>query len=199
MHFLSPVSKNFRLFSLSFQIFKLYWFCCSFIAIAVFALPLTLTVQFLAEHSMVSKLCFLPLFARVHHFVKTVIYVTVELLKRIPLGVIGLVRHKHFTVKQSFAYTYFYMGCLLCSTLHSQWLVFRTILLSGDIEMNPGPETLDFCTWNLNSITAHDFLGVSLIEAFNSVYKHDLIGIVETHLDSTFDDGRLTLDGYNFF
>ena len=88
---------------------------------------------------------------------------------------------------------------LLSTLLHSQWLVFRTILLSGDIEMNPGPETLDFCTWNLNSIIAHDFLRVSLIEAFNSVYKHDLIGIVETHLDSTFDDGRLTLDGYNFF
>ena len=131
---------------------------------------------------------------------KTVIYATVELLKRLPLGVIGLVRYKHFAVKQFlFAYAYFYMGCLLCNTLHSQWLVFRTILLSGDIEMNPGPETLDFCTWNLNSITAHDFLRVSLIEAFNSVYKHDLIGIVETHLDSTFDDGRLTLDGYNFF
>ena len=40
---------------------------------------------------------------------------------------------------------------------------------------------------------------MSLIEAFNSVYKHDLIGIVETHVDSTFDDGRLILDGYNFF
>ena len=156
-------------------------------------------VQFLTEHSVVSKLCFLLLVARVHHFAETLIYVTVELLKRIPIGVIGLVRHKHFAVKQfSFAYTYFYMGCLLCSTLHSQWLVFRTILLSGDIEMNPGPETLDFCTWNLSSIIAHDFLRVSLIEAFNSVYKHDFIGIVETYLDSTFDDGRLTLDGYNF-
>ena len=123
--------------------------------------------------------------------------------KELFIGVIGLVRYKHFAVKQFlFAYAYFYMGCLLCNTLHSQWLVFRTILLSGDIEMNPGPETLDFCTWNLNSITAHDFLRFlprSLIEAFNSVYKHDLIGIVETHLDSTFDDGRLTLDGYNFF
>ena len=200
MHILSPVSKRFRPFSLSFQIFKLYWFCCSFIAIAIFALPLSLTVQFLAEFSMVSKLSFLPLFARVHHFARTVMYATVELLKRIPLSVICLVWHKHFAIQQFlFAYTYFYMGCLLCNTLHSQWLVFRIILLSGDIEMNPGPETLDFCTWNLNSITAHDFLRVSLIEAFNSVYKHDLIGVVETHLDSTFDDDRLTLDGYNFF
>ena len=84
-------------------------------------------------------------------------------------------------------------------TLHVQWLVLWTVLLSGDVETNPGPETLDFCTWNLNSITAYDFLRVSLIEAYNSVYKYDLIGIVETHLDSTIDKDRLTLEGYSFF
>ena len=72
-------------------------------------------------------------------------------------------------------------------------------MLSGDVETNPGPETLDFCCWNLNSITAHDFLQVSLIVAYNLVYNNDLIGIVETHLDNTVDDGRLTLDGYTFF
>ena len=75
---------------------------------------------------------------------------------------------------------------------------FRTILLSDDIESNPVPETLDFCTWNLNSITAHDFLRVSLVEAYNSIYNHDLIGVVETHLDSTIDEERLALDGYSF-
>ena len=31
------------------------------------------------------------------------------------------------------------------------------------------------------------------------MYNNDLIGIVETHLDSTVDDGRLKLDGYTFF
>ena len=31
------------------------------------------------------------------------------------------------------------------------------------------------------------------------MYKNDLIGILETHLDNTVDDGRLTLDGYTFF
>ena len=34
------------------------------------------------------------------------------------------------------------------------------------------------------------------MEAYNSVYKYDLIGIVETHLDSTIDNDRLTLEGY---
>ena len=77
-------------------------------------------------------------------------------------------------------------------------MVFRTVLKSGDVETNPGPETLYFCTWNLNSITAYDFLRVSLIEAYNSVYNHDIIGIVETHLDSTVEEDRLALEGYSF-
>ena len=73
-----------------------------------------------------------------------------------------------------------------------------TILLCGDIEANPGPETLDFCCWNLNSIAAHDFLKISLIEAYNSVCNYDLIGIVETYIDRTVDEDRLALDGYTF-
>ena len=36
------------------------------------------------------------------------------------------------------------------------------------------------------------------MEAYNLVYNYDLIGIVETHLDSTIDEERLALDGYSF-
>ena len=97
-----------------------------------------------------------------------------------------------------FLYIYFYFGCISCDTLHLQWLVFRTSLLSGDVETNPGPETLNFCTWNLNSLAAYDFLRVSLIEAYNSVHNYDLIGIVETHLDSTIDENKLALNEYTF-
>ena len=142
---------------------------------------------------------FLPLFARVHHFAKTVHYTTLELFKGIPVGIIGLVRYKHAAVRQFlFFYAYFYFGCMACNTRHTQWLVYRTILLSDYIETSPGPETLDFCTWNLNSISAYDFLRVSLKEAYNSVYSYDIIGIVETHLNSTVDEDRLALDGYTF-
>ena len=73
------------------------------------------------------------------------------------------------------------------------------MLLNGDIETNPGPDTLDFCTWNLNSITAYDFLCVALVEAYNSVYKYDLIGLVETHLETTINEARLAIDGYAFY
>ena len=195
----SPLRKNFRPISVLVRVFWLFCFCYGFVAISIFVLPLALLIQFLALHCVATQLRFFPLFARMHHFAKIVLYVTAELLKRIPFGVIILVRHKNFALKQLHSqYAYFNIACIACFTLHIQWLVFRTILLSGDVETNPGPETLDFCCWNLNSITAHDFLRVSLIEAYNSVFNYDLIGIVETHLDNTVDNDRLTLDGYSF-
>lgn len=155
---LRPLGKTINPFSILFQVSKLHLFCCCFIAISIFVLPLALIIQFFAVHSLMPQLCFLPLFARMHHLARTVIYVAFELVKRIPLGIMSFVRYKRLAVKHClFWYAYFYTGCVTFYTLHAQWLVFRTILLSGDIETNPGPETLDFCTWNLNSITAYDF------------------------------------------
>ena len=127
------------------------------------------------------------------------LYVTAELFTRFPLGVIVVIRHKYRAFKQFHSqYVYFNIACATCFILHIQWLVFRIILLSGDVETNPGPETLDFCCWNLNSIAGHDFLRLSLIEAYNSVFNYDLIGIVETHLENTVDKDRLKFDGYSF-
>ena len=71
-------------------------------------------------------------------------------------------------------------------------------MVNGDVETNPGPVTLGFCWCSLSSISAHDFLRVSLIEAYNSVYNYDLIGIVGTHLDSNADEERLALNGCLF-
>ena len=127
-------------------------------------------------------------------FAEVVPYISMELLKRIPTGVIVIAQGKYLHSQ----YIYFYIACLACCSLHVQWSFLRTILLSGDIETNPGPETLAFCTWNLNSIAAHDYLRIYLIEAYNSVYNYDFIGMVDTHLDSTVDKDRLSLDGYTF-
>ena len=71
-------------------------------------------------------------------------------------------------------------------------------MISGDIEPNPGPMSLDFCCWNLNSTTAHDYLRLSLLEVYNSVYNYDLIAIVETHLDNSYHENKLALNGYSF-
>ena len=126
----SPVSKNVRLSSIVVQIVKLYWLCLFFVALAVIALPFTLTIQFLAVHSVATESCFLPLFARVHYFVKVLFYVTVELVKRIPFGFIVIFRYKYSHSK----YAYFHIACLAYYALHIKWLVLRTILLSGDVE-----------------------------------------------------------------
>ena len=102
-----------------FPSLNLYWFCYCFIAISI----LVLTTQCLAVHSVETQSCFLPLFARTHHLAKSLIYTTVELLKRIPLGVI---RYKRAVIKQYlFQYAYFYIACMTCYTLHTQWLLLR--------------------------------------------------------------------------
>ena len=152
----SPKS-NVRPFSILSQILKLYWFCHCFIAISVITLPFTLTTQFLAVHSVSTQLCFFPVFARMHLIAKTSLYIAAELLKRLPFGAIILIRYKLFTLKLIHSqYACFNIVCITCYILHLQWLVFRTILLSGDIETNPGPELWIFAVGT--SITAFNFL-----------------------------------------
>ena len=60
------------------------------------------------------------------------------------------------------------------------------LLRSGDVETNPGPKkssVIKFCHWNLNGLAAHDFLKVSLIEAFITTHNFDIICLLETFLD----------------
>ena len=75
------------------------------------------------------------------------------------------------------------------------------LILCGDVEVNPGPghwTSLSFCHWNLNSISAHDFVKVSLLEAYNAVHKFDIICLSETFLNSFLqnDDHGLLFNGY---
>ena len=187
-------------FSIFLLIFKLCLFCCTFVAISIPILPFTMIVQTVANFSFYPNTCFLHVFVHLYLHAKAVLYLLFGLMKRFP--VFFLHSCNRCTLKSlAFRYTYFYATCLICHTLHLQWTTYLTILRSGDIETNPGPEhsTFNFCSWNLNSIFAHDFTRVSLIEAYNAVYNYDLIGIVETHLDSTVDGSRLDLTGYSFF
>ena len=85
--------------------------------------------------------------------------------------------------------------------IYTEWVIIIYTLLSGDVEENPGPNSgvFQFCTWNLNSIIDHDFLRVSLLEAYNSVYDYDFIAITETHLETkVMNDSKLNIDGYIF-
>ena len=60
------------------------------------------------------------------------------------------------------------------------------LILCGDVEVNPGPgqwTSLSFFHWNLNSISAHDFVKVSLLKACNAIHKFDIIYLSETFLN----------------
>ena len=94
-------------------------------------------------------------------------------------------------------YIFFFQICTFVPFLR------LALIISGDIETNPGPETLQnqnlsFCHWNLNGITAHNCVKISLLEAYNTVNNFDIICISETFLDSDYlnDDPRLGLQGY---
>ena len=70
------------------------------------------------------------------------------------------------------------------------WYDSWIIILSGDIETNPGPkhsfssQGLKICHWNLNSLSSHMYKKVSLLSAFISVHKLDIICLSETYLNS---------------
>ena len=64
----------------------------------------------------------------------------------------------------------------------------------GDIEANPGPEysSLTFCHWNLNGLTVHNSIKISLHQAYITQHNYDIIYLSETFLNSsieTNDDG----------
>ena len=76
-------------------------------------------------------------------------------------------------------------------------LLFRC----GDNEKKPGPtySSLIFCHWNLNGLTAHDSIKISLLQAYVTQHNYDIICLSETFLNSSIDssDRRILIDGYN--
>ena len=88
--------------------------------------------------------------------------------------------------------------------LGSLFISVILLLLSGDIETNPGPDSdylssFSFCHWNLNSIAAHNFIKMSLLQVYNAINRFDIICLSETYLDNSYhtDDDQLTFPGYN--
>ena len=84
------------------------------------------------------------------------------------------------------------------------WVHALLIRQSGDTEMNPGPKpnpchSFSICHWNLNSLTAHNYLKVSLLRAYVAIRKFDVVCLSETYLDSSnlSDDDNFNLPGYN--
>ena len=81
-------------------------------------------------------------------------------------------------------------SCLirLHSFMHFFWFYIKKIIISGDVETNPVPQSkrcqeFSICHWNLNSIATHSFIKVSLLNAYISIYNYDVICLSETYLD----------------
>ena len=79
---------------------------------------------------------------------------------------------------------------------------FFTSPENGDIKINPWPKKKEtrffsFFRLNVNNILAHNKL--SLLEAYNTIYKYDILCISETYLDSSVsvDGTTLSLPGYS--
>ena len=86
----------------------------------------------------------------------------------------------------------------------SFWLQILLVLLSSDVEINAGPKRtpkaiLSICHWNLNSISAHNYVKLSLLRAYLAFHKFDIICLSETYLNSSnsYDDQTLEISGYN--
>ena len=59
------------------------------------------------------------------------------------------------------------------------------VMLSGDVEVNPGPkkkdkDCLSISHWNLNSISAYDYSKLFLLNSYNLLHKFDIICLSET-------------------
>ena len=95
---------------------------------------------------------------------------------------------------------------ILIVIMFIQFIRVHALLIrqSGDIEMNPGPKpnpchSFSRCHWNLNSLTAHNYLKVSLLRVYVAIKKFDVVCLSETYLDSSnlSDDDNFNLPGYN--
>ena len=83
------------------------------------------------------------------------------------------------------------------------WLQNNSMKLCGDVEENPGPkpnsnQIFSVCHWNLNSVSAHNYIKLSLLRVYVSTHKFDVICIFETYLDSdtSHEDPNLEIIGY---
>lgn len=92
--------------------------------------------------------------------------------------------------------------CLSCLTQYSVFIgyyfqiLFMLLILSGDVETNPGPNTgtqytLDIFHLNIRSIRNKIDSLLSLVTDF------DVLCFTESHLDSCITDQNLLIDGFN--
>ena len=90
-----------------------------------------------------------------------------------------------------------------CENIFTKQFIEVLLILSGDVEPNPGPEKekshITFFHWNLNALMAHNFIKLSLLQTLAVRNDYDIICLTETFRDSSigYDDDRISIAGYN--
>ena len=89
----------------------------------------------------------------------------------------------------------------LLNTLMLICLIFsikmaKCLIICGDVEINPG-DTFDFMQWNCNSLVAHQYSRIPLIEAYSSLHKLQIIALCETALKPEHNNTDIEIDGYS--
>ena len=77
---------------------------------------------------------------------------------------------------------------LLAPSISHIWVCSILITLSSDIENNAGPkpsscDEFSICNWNLNTITVHKFIKISVLRAYVSIHNFNILCLSETFLD----------------
>ena len=67
------------------------------------------------------------------------------------------------------------------------------------VVLGPKYSSLTICHWNLDSLTAHNSIKISSLQAYVTQHNYDIICLSETFLNSSIDsnDTRTLIDGYN--
>ena len=90
-----------------------------------------------------------------------------------------------------------------CENVFTKQLIQLLLIICGDVEQNRAPEKekshITFCHWNLDGLTAHNFITISLLETLAIAKDYDIICLTETFLDSSVenDDDQISIPGYN--
>ena len=83
------------------------------------------------------------------------------------------------SISKSWTYDYLEFFIPMCwPYVFYIWLCLILTKRSGDIEQNPGPksnysQSFFICHWNFNSISAHNFIKISLLKPYIATHKLD--------------------------
>ena len=106
-----------------------------------------------------------------------------------------------FFIKKNISKLYlrFNSPILKLIVLYYNFKFAENLFICGDVELNPGPISDDhfkFMHWNPNSIVAHNFHRVSLIQAYNAIHDFHIISITESALNSKISNESIDIPGY---